>query len=173
MTTNFSSPLDRPLQLRILKTLQAAYPMGVFDLANALGEPQVDAHTLLINTQYLAGHGLLNSGFRRREAIGLDGFHEPYDHQITERGIDFIADDGGLSAILGVVTIRLHDDLVKELVALRIQSSDLPAPEKSKWLDALRELPGETTKHLVLKLVDLGLDRAPLAIAAIRSVLGL
>ena len=69
-------------------------------------------------------------------------------------------------------TVRLHDDTVKALIAERIKSSDLPPEEKKRWLDSLRELPGETTKHLVLKLVDLGLDQAPAAIAAIGKWLG-
>ena len=85
--------------------------------------------------------------------------------------MDFLADDGGLSAILGVVTIKLHDDTIKSLIESKILESDLPEPEKKRFLDHLRELPGEATKHLVLKLVDLGLEKAPTAIEVIGKVL--
>lgn len=85
--------------------------------------------------------------------------------------MDFLADDGGLSAILGVVTIKLHDDTIKALIEGRILQSDLPEPEKKRFLAQLRELPAETTKHLVLKLVDLGLDKAPTAIETIGTFL--
>ncbi|GAA4419878.1 hypothetical protein [Acidovorax lacteus] len=92
--------------------------------------------------------------------------------QATAKGMDFLEEDGGLSAILGVVTVKLHDETIKDLLALKIQESDLPPTEKQRWLDQLRELPAETTKHLVLKLVDLGLEKAPDALSAIGRLLG-
>lgn len=76
-----------------------------------------------------------------------------------------------MGAILGVVTIRLHDDTIKELIQAKILRSDLPETEKKRYLDQLRELPAETTKHLVLKLVDLGLEKGPEAIATIGTYL--
>lgn len=69
------------------------------------------------------------------------------------------------------MTIKLHDDTIKELIAQRVLESDLPAPEKRKYLDALRELPGESTKHLVLKLVDMGLEAGPQAMAWLGKLL--
>ena len=91
--------------------------------------------------------------------------------RITAKGIDFLADDGGLSAILGVVTIKLHDDTIKALVEQRILASNLPEPEKKRLIDRLRDLSAETTKHLVLKLVDLGLEKSQDAIALILKLL--
>lgn len=91
---------------------------------------------------------------------------------ITHHGIDFLADDGGLSAVLGVVTIKLHDDTIKQLIEAKILASDLPPQEKKRWTDQLRSLPAETTKHLVLKLVDKGLESGPAALAAIGTFLG-
>jgi hypothetical protein len=120
------------------------------------------------NLVYLEAHGLvrlvkaqLNSG---AYSVGLA--------TATEKGMDFLEEDGGLSAILGVVTVKLHDDTIKDLLALKIQESDLPPAEKQRWIDQLRELPAETTKHVVLKLVDLGLEKAPDALNAIGKLLG-
>lgn len=81
--------------------------------------------------------------------------------------MDFLADDGGLSAILGTVTIKLHDDTLKELMESRIANSELGARDKSRWIDALRALPAESTKHLTMKLLDLGLSRGPEALHVI------
>lgn len=164
--------LDRQLQLRILKGLSTLYPVGTYHLYEVVGDPQPDERVLMANTQYLAAHDLIVSGYQRRNVIGDNSFIELQEHVITHKGLDFLQDDGGLSAILDVLTVRLHDDTVKALIAERIKGSDLPPEEKKRWLDALRELPGETTKHLVLKLVDLGLDQAPGAIAAIGKLLG-
>lgn len=155
--------LDRDLQREILKTLEKTYPasMGHADwerLVLEYGDEQFRANCL-----YLDAHGLLTWDH------GMGGVSV----YITHKGLDFLADDGGLSAILGVVTIKLHDDTLKSLIEAKILASDLPQPDKKRWTDQLRSLPAETTKHLALKLVDLGLENAPAALAAIGSALGL
>ena len=43
--------------------------------------------------------------------------------RITAKGIDFLEDDGGLSAILGVVTVKLHADTLREMLAKKIDAS--------------------------------------------------
>lgn len=164
--------LDRQLQLRILNGLSTLYPEGTYTLADVVGDPQPDERTLKANAQYLAAHELMESGYQRSGTNSDNSFIEIHEHVITHKGLDFLQDDGGLSAILDVLTVRLHDETVKALIAERITGSDLPPEEKKRWIDALQELPGETTKHLVLKLVDLGLDQAPDAIAAIGKLLG-
>ena len=72
---------------------------------------------------------------------------------------------------MGVVTIKLHDDTIKALVEQRILASNMPEPEKKRLIDRLRDLSAETTKHLVLKLVDLGLEKSQDAIALILKLL--
>jgi hypothetical protein len=156
--------LDRALQHRILNDLADRYPLGLSLIdQNAWGP--ID-HTIT-QMQYLREHGLIES---------THGYYQnakPYfgDAVVTARGLDFLSDDGGVGAILGVVTVRLHDDTIKALVAQRIDASDLPETEKQRYAEALRELPGEATKHLVLKLVDLGLDAGPKAIELIGQLL--
>lgn len=85
--------------------------------------------------------------------------------------MDFLADDGGLSAILGVVTVKLHDETIRDLIAARIQDSNLPPEEKTGLLTQLRELRGESIKHLTLKLLDAGLDNASKALPLIQRAL--
>lgn len=74
--------------------------------------------------------------------------------------MDFITDDGGLSAILGVVTVRLHSETVAEIEA-KILASDQPTEEKSRLLDRLRSMPEEGLRTLTQELVRTGLSRAP------------
>jgi hypothetical protein len=100
-----------------------------------------------------------------------DEFPTPVWAKITECGLDFLEKDGGLSAMLGVVTIKLHDDTIKALIGQKIEQSDLAPPDKRKWLDALRALPADATKHLTMKLLDLGLAHGPSALHAIQTVL--
>ena len=62
---------------------------------------------------------------------------------------------------MAVQVIKLHDDTIRELVALKINQSDLAPADKRKLLDGLGELPAESIKHLTMKLIDLGLDKGP------------
>jgi hypothetical protein len=62
---------------------------------------------------------------------------------------------------------------LRALVAARISASDRLSDEnKLSWSAKLGELPSETIKHLFLKVLDLGWDRAPGAIDSIRNWLG-
>lgn len=154
---------DREAELGILKKLKAVYPEQV-DVQNWYDE----FPGLAQEVRYLHEHGLVEARFSE----SLEAGYDPVLAAITKDGIDLLADDGGLSAILGVVTIRLHDDTLKALIESKILQSDLPQPDKKRCVDALRELPAETTKHLLLKLVDIGLASGPAAIAAISKFLG-
>lgn len=161
--------LDRDLQRTILKALAERYPDRVDWAAIASWHPEhnMPGHEgeLLANLDYLAEHQLIKL-FR---PAYLEG--KGTDASITARGLDFLADDGGLSAILGVVTIKLHDDTLKDLIEAKILASDLSRPDKRRWIDQLQSLPAETTKHLVLRLVDMGLASGPTAIVAIGKFL--
>ncbi len=144
--------IDRSAQQQLLQALAQIYPADL----NLQGDIplDMDAQALLVQLAYLEDHGLLVVQWSR-----AFGYQSPISARITARGLDFLADDGGLSAILGVVTVRLHDDTIKALIQDRIERSDLPQPEKQRYLDRLRSLPADATKHLVLKLLEKGLDR--------------
>ncbi len=156
--------LDRVLQLLILQRYAEVYPSGTWEKWTDLGD---DEMTVAANLHYLQEHGLI----KFRGQMGSSGDLIYQGGSITAKGMDFLADDGGLSAVLGVVTIKLHDDTIKALIEQRILTSDLPEPQKKRLIDRLRELRAETTKHLVLKLVDLGLEKAPGAIETIEKLL--
>jgi hypothetical protein len=120
--------LDRTYQRALLEEVAAGYPWLVnfrkrFDNDD-------DANKYLANAFYLEEHGLL------KDTLSM----EP---RITHKGLDFLADDGGLTTILGVVTVKLHEDTLKDLIGQKIAESDLPAPEKSRLLDQIKALPAE------------------------------
>jgi len=145
--------IDRDFLRFILETLAGPYPDRVFTPDLVRGP---DDHALLVrHLTYLTQHGLItmNIPHKARGAGVPQGYAE-----LTADGLDFLADDGGLSATLGTVVVKLHADTLKDLLQMRIQAADLPHAEKQRYLEALQALPAETTKHLVLKLVDLGLE---------------
>ncbi len=159
--------LDRELQRKILERLAEEYKEPIENSLVYFSEIEPDIAKLQANISYLEEHGLIEN-----KEISYIGPAIPfYFTKITARGMDFLADDGGLSAILGVVTIKIHDDTLRELIELKIMASDLPELDKKKWTDALRELPAETIKHLTMKLLDLGLSYGPAVIPLIGKFL--
>lgn len=156
--------LDRDLQRQILEALAEHYPKPIADLQDLM---QSQHEEFDANVFYLYEHGLITMQIRNRMATG----DQAYNQKITKDGLDFLADDGGLTAILGVVTVRLHEETVKALLEERLERSDLPEEEKRPLLQAVRELPAEATKHLTMKLLDLGADNLPRAIELVRSLM--
>lgn len=154
--------MDRELQQAMLQKLAECYPGQVH--AKELCDDRVAANRNLI---YLAEHGLVEN----KSAIEMGRNPVVILSKITARGLDFIADDGGLSAILGTVTVKLHADTVRELVEARIAASDLPKEEKSALSDALRSVPAEGLKHLTTRLLDMALDRLPEAMPLLLRML--
>ncbi|SOO08789.1 hypothetical protein [Xanthomonas citri] len=157
--------LNRQLQRDLLARLADAYPMGIS--GSALGANAGDS-SLGVNVWYLHEHKLVEA--KRHDT--LDGEILWGDVRITARGMDFLMDDGGLGAVLGVVTIKLHEETLRQLIESKVRESDLPPTQKTRLLDQLRKLPAETTKHLAMKLVDAGLKHAPDALQLLQSAVG-
>ncbi|MEX3614347.1 MAG: hypothetical protein VB141_11470 [Burkholderia gladioli] len=161
--------LDRSLQLAILNLCAEAHPATVDpDTMNQLLEEH-DKHVVASNLRYLEEHGVIEGGVK----VGADNHFAFSCPAITWKGQDFLLGDGGLSAILGVITVQLHGDTIKALLEQKIQESDIPTADKPQWIDALRQLPADATKHLTMKLLDLGLAHAPGALHAIQTALHL
>ncbi|MBD1600887.1 hypothetical protein [Pseudomonas typographi] len=161
--------LDRRLQKRILEAAAEAYPFpaphGLYiELGAAETKERVDA-----NLFYLAEHGLI----RKCIELTSDGFALPTSNgiQCTKSGMDFLADDGGLSAVLGVVTIKIHEDTLRELLERKIRDSDIQPEEKNRLAQRLKGLSAEAIKHLTLKLLDEGVGHLPEAVALIGKYL--
>lgn len=154
--------INRALQKEILEHLRDTYPAESSKVGK-IGE----ARETLGNLYYLRELGLI-------EMVAsdyMDGTKKVHHATITAKGIDFLEDDGGVGAILGTVTVKLHQDTLRQLIEAKVQASDLPEEQKSGILKALREAPGETTKQLITKLVDLGMENAPKALPLIQTLL--
>lgn len=129
--------LDRNLQREILKELNNIYPDSktyeywidaaiaqVVGVIETVGEAELYIAKRSANLQYLAEHGLV---------VFVDKTRITSTVKITAKGIDFLMDDGGLSAILGVVTVKLHSDTIQALIAAKIDQAEISDSEKS-WL---------------------------------------
>ncbi|HDS1550636.1 TPA: hypothetical protein QEK98_002890 [Stenotrophomonas maltophilia] len=157
--------LDRTSQRLILEALADEYPEAV-SVKRLYGT--IEAYKLTPNISYLEEHGLVKASYSGDKESG----HSATVASITHKGLDFIQDDGGLGAILDVVTVKLHEETLKAIIESKVLASDLSESEKNRFVGQLRELPGEATKHLVLRLLDAGMDNWPKALSLLKAVLG-
>lgn len=142
----------RDRQKQILDALAQSYPDSAREFIDK-DDPLRDYANLF----YLQEHGLVQASIKR----ALSGAHLFSGASITAKGLDFLADDGGLSAILGTVTVRVHADSIKALLASRIEQSDLPAEQKSWLRTQVDTLSDESLRTVTKSLIEQGIDRVP------------
>ncbi|MGX9715072.1 hypothetical protein ACWYXJ_12535 [Janthinobacterium lividum] len=157
--------LDRALQRKLLEDLAPHYT-GAPQFLIGKEMPKEERDSIIFNLRYLQAHGLVESGLTKF----MDGKWAQSGAFITHDGLDFLEADGGLSAILGVVMVKFHDDTIKQIFETHIQASNLPAVEKTGFLDQLRQLRGESIKHLTLKLLDAAADNLPAVLRSIQTL---
>lgn len=157
--------LNRELQRQLLEELRDFYPRRSQSAYQLGGHTQTDCVDNLI---YLEELGLVESGVK---FSAINTGITLTQSRITAKGIDFLEEDGGVGAILGTLTVKLHEDTLRQLIEAKVQAADLPDEQKSGILKALREAPGETTKQLITKLVDLGMENATKALPLIQTLL--
>ncbi len=149
------SPLDRSLQRKLLLLMRDVYPQPIYKIWALVPDTGDDA--TVANLVYLEEHGLCDAGIR----VNQDGSYGFTGAKITARGLDFIEDDGGLSAILDVVTIKVHADSLRALLVNKIDAAPIAPEEKSRLRTALGKLPGTALNAAASDLVKAGIDHIP------------
>lgn len=108
-----------------------------------------------VNLHYLIEHGLVEG---KLEFSGTGDRSARCRARLTHKGLDFLADDGGLGAILGVVTVKLHDDTIRDLLMARVDADAAKDDTaKAKLKDTIRGLPAEMLSTVVKKAMEIGL----------------
>lgn len=138
--------LEREKQKELLQILFNAYPNHLQNNAYVELKSMFDSDdTFVANLLYLEEHELIHSGLRHH----LNGYSiNPGAIIITAKGIDFIQQDGGLSAILNVQTIKFHRDAVVVLEDL-IAISNMNDEQKDQAKSSLGELSIKTLESVV------------------------
>ena len=156
---------DRKLQLQILELALDFYPEQINHIPMELS--LVDEKTLLQNIAYLQQEGLIVGGIEE----SFDGMEPAIDLiTATNDAVNLLSEEGSISASLKVVTIKLHDET---LAALRdfINQNISDPEEKKAYLQRLKELPADATKHIVLELLNQGLGQIPNAVLWLQTML--
>ncbi|MEL4885724.1 hypothetical protein N6P31_01340 [Pectobacterium betavasculorum] len=163
---------DRALQLEILNALVNAAPRHLTDdQEQSLISKFQDYDHFVACMLYLQMHGLVAQPFAiSQTSKGIEYVFNSHTCAITHNGIDFLLNDGGLSAILKVQTIRLHSDTIIALEDI-ISVANIPADQKKGLISKLRELPADAIKHLTLQLLTQGVLQLPNAVQLIQKFL--
>lgn len=143
---------DRNLQRYILSCCVEAYPSHTTWNSFSPKIGQIDDVKLSANIIYLKEHELLTI----RNQLSDDPYSLIDNLRATHKGIDFLLNDGGLSAILNVQTIKFHRDAVvvlEDLIAL----SNMSDAEKEDAKSTLGELSLEALKVVVQTATTAGL----------------
>ncbi|RZZ90625.1 hypothetical protein [Pseudoxanthomonas winnipegensis] len=148
--------MDRKeLRLAILRKLEEsgskAFKRDLAELLETVGEQPLAREVL-----YLQGHGLVTALTKE-----FDGEVHLGWVQITHQGRDYIDSTGGLGAELGVVTVRLHEDTIRQLLISQVRGSDADDTVKGKLVDQLKALPAEGVSKLAERALEQSLRYMP------------
>lgn len=160
--------LDRQYQNDLLTFLLNDYPgyEKAYEYCDKLQKE--DENKYMANVVYLQNHELVEDGAELQfGANGRTYYRYSAFPQITHKGIDFMLQDGGLSAILNVQTVKIHEDTLRTLLESSIASSSLAEDEKSSLKSSLGKLGFENLKFLTTKLLDKGIENLPALIQQI------
>jgi hypothetical protein len=144
--------IDRARQKEILEILANVYPSYTTDCVRQ-SEQTEDLKIIWYLREYELVEGALDHA--------LSGSIIFQGAKITAKGLDFLADDGGLSSILGTVVVKLHADTLRELILSRVNDSLLPDSEKSWFKKTIETMSSESLKTLTKSLVEKGIEHAP------------
>lgn len=145
--------LDRAMQYEILTQLRDVYPSDF--MVNDLRIPSKE--NLQANLFYLSEHELL-APLTKTKGTNVNSIPTIITVKITAKGLDFIEDDGGISAILNTITVKFDAENIRSLIQDRIISSSLPVEQKTTLIDKLKTFSGDILKIVVLKLIEQGLQ---------------
>jgi hypothetical protein len=156
--------LNRALQRELLIKLSTSYPEGLS--AEELGFQPSDMQ-LVRELAYLGEHQLVKPVMARTLSEPMAAVHAT----ITANGLDFLAEDGGLRAILATVTVRLDAETLRALLLAQVEHADAPPEQKSRLKALLQDVATDGLKDATKALLELAWRRAPDAIQLLETAL--
>lgn len=150
----------REARVALLRRMAEAYPDEIY--------PEREDKQELGDLLYLAQHGLFDV-----EMDNTIGAHRTWDTAvITAAGLDFLDETGGIGAELNSVTVRLHQDTIRELLLAQVDALDIPAPQKATFRKHLGDISKKALADGLKDLLLAGLRQTPQALDTLRKLLG-
>jgi len=160
--------LNKELQMKILEECEKARPNRII-LGKRIETEFGGMDAFIAEVQYLQDIGLITGV---NISYGVNDIVVNGVPRITTKGMNYLSKEETIWDELNVVTIKIHEDTIKKMIELKIDSSDLSPSHKKKLLDRLRELPASAIERLVFQLVDKGLENTPALLQMLKNSLG-
>lgn len=138
--------LDRKLQHNVLEALAEVYPDSL--LVSSL--PGFSNGRKFMGTLfYLQEHGLIVGGDIREPGQ----CRSMVDTQITKTGLDFLADDGGLQAMLGRFNVKFYSNELVDIIADSLKKSTIESSRRKGVVASLDSLEPDAMQKLTEELI--------------------
>ena len=173
--------VDREQQSQILYMLFNAYPWTTNDVSVHIKQMIDDDTSRTVgNLLYLQRHGLIEHCVDiipgGREQVVVDGIEAKFYHYhgcpaLTEKGIDFLLGDEGLSAILNTRIVRIEESSLRTLSQMLIENSNAPEADKKSALEGLKKIPLDVLRKWLTGLGDKAMPNQEAVLDLIRTAL--
>lgn len=162
--------LDRDYQKNLLSMLEENYPRISNKVQNKIRSLiQENESKYLANAYYLQCHGLIENAVGKQNGATSTMFSLGIP-ELTVKGVDFLQQDGGLSAILNIQTIKLDKATLELLLTSRIeQAAHLSTEQKQGLIYFLKEAGQKAMQHTLEKLIDTALENPEAIIHIIQN----
>lgn len=81
---------------------------------------------------------------------------------LTNEGIDFLSENGDLTAKKNTITVRFEVDAIKQLIEAKIEASNISEKEKNSLKAHIKSLPKKILEGEMLSLFQMGLHQIPI-----------
>jgi|GEM_PF-883292 len=166
--------LDHRVQSKALCELAAAYPSQMSQTKvvkrlkawlaeneEEMGLTDAGANELIrfikMNLNYMKEHELIKAINLSVDVFGID-IPLPFSWAITAKGLDYLEEDGGLSAVFNTVTVKFDVDNIRELVEAGLLSGNVPKEKQSALKKAIHEAPATILQTAISTIVGKGLS---------------
>lgn len=152
--------IDDDLILEILNIFAKEIDNPKFDIFERIEHTEINKRHFI----YLVDHGFVKNalgGLPYR--IDRDGnFYPAAPMTLTNEGIDFLSENGGLTAKKNTITVRFEVDAIKQFIEAKIEASNISEKEKNSLKAHIKSLPKKILEGEILSLFQMGLHQIPI-----------
>lgn len=151
-----------------LNVLRRMQPYGMDYIADINVFSGVDREALFRALSYLDAHGYIQNHCQQM----MDNGWTWGGAQLTATGLDYLSEDGGLTAEEKVIIVKLDEGTIKALMCSAVERSSAPDAEKTTLKQRIKSMGAAALKDLIPDLVSKGIENAPDLIQWLDTALG-
>lgn len=140
-----------------LDVLRRMQPYGMDYIADINVFSGVDREALFRALSYLDAHGYIQNHCQQM----MDNGWTWGGAQLTATGLDYLSEDGGLTAEEKIITVKLDEDTIKALMCSAVERSSAPDAEKTTLKQRIKSMGTAALKDLIPDLLSKGIESTP------------